>query len=182
MKKLILSFAALLSTATALRAQQNYYANQNTVVGTNVVYKVEDIGSIYQISNVLNTRDTTGMTLLDGTPAPKLYGHIDIIRIGDHNVIRKVILQEVFTAPEIAALKNSNVVFTLHCIIEPNGHISEILFRFPKKPAAYSIHPDKWYELEQKVKQQIAYTMSPKAQTCTFVENMLLWPFKYIFQ
>ena len=187
MKKLILSFAALLSAVTALRAQQDFY-DKLTVVGddvhysgANAVYKVKIIANRYQLSNVFNLMDDDAkMTLLDGKPAPELSNVIDVVRVGDFDV--KATLQEVFTPTEIAALKSESVLFSLHCIIDSSGYISEIRFLFPNKPAAYSIPPDKWYELEQKIKQRLTYTMSPKAKSCTFVNSMILLSFRHIFK
>jgi len=183
MKKITFLFLGFLSITATLRAQQDYYANQDTVSGTNVTYRVDRryTGS-YEINNITNTRTNQPMRLLNGAFAPPPFEQYKVHRIGDHAPIAKAILQEVLTPTELSAMINQTDSFDTGYVIDHNGNIVEVCFAFAANPPFSSISPDKWYSIEQKIKQRMKYTVSDKGKTVQYVIVSNVWGVRYMLK
>jgi len=184
MKKLIITTFAAACYLMA-NAQVDLYANQDTVTGANVTYRVTEMSSSsYYISNVTNTRIGEKMRLLDGSPAPPLYDddyYMYLKAIGYLKAIRNAIFQEIFTSSQLKTLKAEGKMLGIDVVILPNnGSIAEVRFSFSKKSFMSSIPPDTWYALETKIKERVKFTVSPELKTRQFISGLLLWSFKTV--
>jgi len=167
----------------AVNAQTNYYANRTTVSGTNVTYTVRDFPGTYVISNSKNTHFDLPYKLLNGAPAPLSQDQYKISCISSTpNDIAKAILQEVFTSSQLTAMRNQNLNFATDFILDTQtGNIIEIRFLFPQHPLLYSLPPDTWFSLEQKIKQRFKYNVPTLSKTVQFINGFIAWGFRGIF-
>ncbi|GHU99101.1 hypothetical protein FACS1894159_02600 [Bacteroidia bacterium] len=163
---IIIAIFSLLCVGVA--AQVDYYANHDTVAGTNVVYKVEDLGTTYVIGDINNSHFGQGYRFQNGTPVTndQIY-YAD--PIGNLKQIYRQALEESFTAAEIANLRSSNEKVIISDAFDMSGDIMEVDFMFKKHPKLYSIPPDKWFAFEQKIKTYLKYTIPPRSQVLTFM-------------
>jgi hypothetical protein len=180
MKNIWIIHIALMCSFAA-NAQPNYYANQDIVTGTNVVYHVDhSYSGSYDLSDITNTRTGEPMRLLNGALAMPPFEQYAVEHVGDHYLIAKAILEEVFTPSELLAMRNQDIDFSTEYVIDHNGNVVEVSFSFAIHPLLYSISPDKWYSIEQKIKQRMKYFVSAKAKTLQFVTVVKIWGVKYI--
>ncbi|GHV01373.1 hypothetical protein FACS1894159_09100 [Bacteroidia bacterium] len=152
-------------------AQVDYYANHDTVTGSNVIYKVKFEASwdAYDISNINNIYDDEPYRYQDGTLVEEA-DRFAAIPIGDHKQLYRQAVEETFTAAEITGLRSSNErVVIVDTFSTSSGDVMEVTFSFYRRPKLYSIPPDKWFTFEQKIKAYIKYTIPPLCQALTFM-------------
>jgi len=168
----------------AVGAQTDYYANKTAVAGTNVIYSVKSYPGTYVISNINNTHFDQPYKLLNGAPAPLSQDQYKVTFIySNPNDIAKAILQEVFTSSQLTNMRNQNLGFDTDCILDTQtGNIIEIRFMFDQHPLLYSLPPDTWFSLEQKIKQRFKYTFPPLSKTVQFINVFIVWGFQGIFR
>lgn len=143
---------------------QDYYSG-DTAYGSGVTYKVtswgNNLGRI--ISNINNTKVRTQPLLKNGSEVNP--GYIKVAKSNDiDGTILKKIITGIIPASKIAEWKKEKTtLLLLEVVIDPNGKISEVCFLIPNNSILLAIHPDNYYQIEQKIKDQIKYTLD--AQT-----------------
>ncbi|GHV00701.1 hypothetical protein FACS1894159_06980 [Bacteroidia bacterium] len=165
---IIISIFSLLCIEAA--AQVDYYANHDTVAGSNVIYKVKSTASnyFYIISNINNTYDDEPIRYHNGQLAER-NDKFTATQIGDRKQLYRQAIEETFTAAEITGLRSSNEWVDVSYKIDLSGNIMEVHFMFPKHPKMYSIPPDKWFTLEQKIKTYIKFSIPERSKVVTFL-------------
>ncbi|GHU99111.1 hypothetical protein FACS1894159_02610 [Bacteroidia bacterium] len=161
-------------------AQVDHYANHDTVAGTNVVYKVEDLGTSYVIGDINNSHFGQGYRFQNGTPVENdqiYYAN----PIGNPKQLFRQAVEETFTAAEIASFRSSNEEVMISDAFDMSGDIMEVDFMFKKHPKLYSIPPDKWFAFEQKIRAYIKYTIPPRSQVLTFMVATRILDFNELY-
>ena len=117
----------------------NFYERE-TVKGNTITYKVDySLGSLYQISNINNTRVGELMSLKDGsTPTEPLNSSLEIVSL--EPVYRAFL--ETFTPEEIRVLAQNNEVLLVGYALSESGSVLEVDFSmYRNRPHLYNIPP-----------------------------------------
>ena len=162
-------------SGTFLKAQTlDYYTGKSVITGSNYEYKITDNKIFLRISNTKNIKFRTAQYWPDGTP-------VDIFQIGygAHFVDNTQALsafKEVFTPEEITAFKSiiqePPLIFSISYIVSAaNGDVIETEFSFPNHPLFKAIHPDRFFELEQKVKQKVKFRVEERFKVLGYIQG-----------
>ena len=137
----------------------NFYERE-IVKGNTITYKVDySLGSLYQISNINNTRVGQLMSLKDGsTPTEPLNSSLEIVSL---EPIYRAFL-ETFTPEEIRVLAQNNEVLRIGYALNETGAVLEVRFTMLRdRPHLYNIPPQYLEKLETKLKSTVSYFIPP---------------------
>ena len=139
----------------------NFYERE-IVKGNTITYKVDySLGSLYQISNINNTRVGQLMSLKDGsTPTEPVDrgGGLDVVSL---KPVYQAFL-ETFTPEEIRVLAQNNEVLRIGYALNETGSVLEVGFTIESdRPHLYNIPPQYLEKLETKLKSTVSYIIPP---------------------
>ena len=139
----------------------NFYERE-TVKGNTITYKVDySLGSLYQISNINNTRVGELMSLKDGSIPTKPLGIGDELDIASWVPVYCAFL-ETFTPEEIRVLAQNDEVLFVGYALDETGSVLEIDFTIESdRPHLYNIPPQYLEQLETKLKSTVSYVIPP---------------------
>ena len=134
----------------------NFYERE-IVKGNTITYKVDySLGSLYQISNINNTRVGELMSLKDGSIPTKPLGIGDELDIASWVPVYCAFL-ETFTPEEIRALARNNASLNVGYAINENGTVLEVRFTMLRdRPHLYNIPPQYLEKLEIQLKSTVS--------------------------
>ena len=153
MKKIIFLSLMILISFKVFSQSHYKYNGGDTIVGKNVKYvckaegRIPNLVEVYNITNkdtTFNIYTTDGELIYDPSiAAKKNYSDVDI-----HNIAKQV-----FSQTELLILKGNNVVLSIRFTTDNKGIADEITFFFMKNdPILSTLNPDKFYELEKRLK------------------------------
>ena len=158
----------------------NFYERE-IVKGNTITYKVDySLGSLYQISNINNTRVGELMSLKDGsTPTEPLNSSLEIVSL--EPVYRAFL--ETFTPEEIRVLAQNNEVLLVGYALSESGSVLEVDFSmYRNRPHLYNIPPQYLEKLEAKLKSTVHYVIPEykRQQLCKYnvITVSQVFPFK----
>ena len=159
----------------------NFYERE-TVTGNTITYKVDySLGSLYQISNINNTRVGELMSLKDGSIPTKPLGIGDELDIASWVPVYCAFL-ETFTPEEIRVLAQNNEVLFVGYALDETGSVLEIDFTIESdRPHLYNIPPQYLEQLETKLKSTVSYVIPPHMaylREYKFITVSQVFPFK----
>ena len=139
----------------------NFYERE-TVTGNTITYKVDySLGSLYQISNINNTRVGQLMSLKDGSTPTEPVDRGGDLEITSLNPVYQAFL-ETFTPEEIRVLAQNNEVLFVGYALDETGSVLEIDFTIESdRPHLYNIPPQYLEQLETKLKSTVSYVIPP---------------------
>ena len=159
----------------------NFYERE-IVKGNTITYKVDySLGSLYQISNINNTRVGQLMSLKDGsTPTEPVDrgGGLDVVFL---KPVYQAFL-ETFTPEEMRVLAQNNDVIRIRYALNENGVVLEVGFTIESdRPHLYNIPPQYLEKLETKLKSTVSYIIPPHMaylREYKFITVSQVFPFK----
>ena len=159
----------------------NFYERE-TVKGNTITYKVDySLGSLYQISNINNTRVGELMSLKDGSIPTKPLGIGDELDIASWVPVYCAFL-ETFTPEEIRVLAQNDEVLFVGYALDETGSVLEIDFTIESdRPHLYNIPPQYLEQLETKLKSTVSYIIPPHMaylREYKFITVSQVFPFK----
>ena len=139
----------------------NFYERE-IVKGNTITYKVDySLGSLYQISNINNTRVGQLMSLKDGSTPTEPVDRGGDLEITSLNPVYRAFL-ETFTPEEIRVLAQNNEVLFVGYALDETGSVLEIDFTIESdRPHLYNIPPQYLEQLETKLKSTVSYVIPP---------------------
>ena len=139
----------------------NFYERE-TVKGNTITYKVDySLGSLYQISNINNTRVGELMSLKDGSTPTEPVDRGGDLEITSLNPVYQAFL-ETFTPEEIRVLAQNDEVLFVGYALDETGSVLEIDFTIESdSPHLYNIPPQYLEQLETKLKSTVSYVIPP---------------------
>ena len=139
----------------------NFYERE-TVKGNTITYKVDySLGSLYQISNINNTRVGELMSLKDGSTPTEPVDRGGDLEITSLNPVYQAFL-ETFTPEEIRVLAQNDEVLFVGYALDETGSVLEIDFTIESdRPHLYNIPPQYLEKLETKLKSTVSYVIPP---------------------
>ena len=139
----------------------NFYERE-IVKGNTITYKVDySLGSLYQISNINNTRVGQLMSLKDGSTPTEPVDRGGDLEITSLNPVYQAFL-ETFTPEEIRVLAQNNEVLFVGYALDETGSVLEIDFTIESdRPHLYNIPPQYLEQLETKLKSTVSYVIPP---------------------
>ena len=139
----------------------NFYERE-TVKGNTITYKVDySLGSLYQISNINNTRVGELMSLKDGSTPTEPVDRGGDLEITSLNPVYQAFL-ETFTPEEIRVLAQNDEVLFVGYALDETGSVLEIDFTIESdRPHLYNIPPQYLEKLEAKLKSTVSYVIPP---------------------
>ena len=139
----------------------NFYERE-TVTGNTITYKVDySLGSLYQISNINNTRVGQLMSLKDGSTPTEPVDRGGDLEITSLNPVYQAFL-ETFTPEEIRVLAQNDEVLFVGYALDETGSVLEIDFTIESdRPHLYNIPPQYLEQLETKLKSTVSYVIPP---------------------
>ena len=139
----------------------NFYERE-TVKGNTITYKVDySLGSLYQISNINNTRVGELMSLKDGSTPTEPVDRGGDLEITSLNPVYQAFL-ETFTPEEIRVLAQNDEVLFVGYALDETGSVLEIDFTIESdRPHLYNIPPQYLEQLETKLKSTVSYVIPP---------------------
>ena len=139
----------------------NFYERE-TVKGNTITYKVDySLGSLYQISNINNTRVGQLMYLKDGSTPTEPVDRGGDLEITSLNPVYQAFL-ETFTPEEIRVLAQNNEVLRIGYALNETGSVLEVGFTIESdRPHLYNIPPQYLEKLETKLKSTVSYIIPP---------------------
>ena len=139
----------------------NFYERE-TVKGNTITYKVDySLGSLYQISNINNTRVGQLMSLKDGSTPTEPVDRGGDLEITSLNPVYQAFL-ETFTPEEIRVLAQNNEVLRIGYALNETGSVLEVGFTIESdRPHLYNIPPQYLEKLETKLKSTVSYIIPP---------------------
>lgn len=168
MKKLLFTCMLLFATLWTYAQTENYYEGRDTVRGKDATYLCFKRGGgsykFYRLVNIDNSKRLNEfLKLPDGRTAPP-DAHVEYKLNDPDKAITRKIISETFTPGKVAALKNAGLEILVSCVVELDGRISEVDFFITENPLLYSIGPDTFYVLEQKIKKELTYTLDDRSK------------------
>ena len=159
----------------------NFYERE-TVKGNTITYKVDySLGSLYQISNINNTRVGELMSLKDGSTPTEPVDRGGDLEITSLNPVYRAFL-ETFTPEEIRVLAQNNDVIRIRYALNENGVVLEVGFTIEADlPHLYNIPPQYLEKLETKLKSTVSYVIPPHMaylREYKFITVSQVFPFK----
>ena len=139
----------------------NFYERE-IVKGNTITYKVDySLGSLYQISNINNTRVGELMSLKDGSTPTEPVDRGGDLEITSLNPVYQAFL-ETFTPEEIRVLAQNDEVLFVGYALDETGSVLEIDFTIESdRPHLYNIPPQYLEQLETKLKSTVSYVIPP---------------------
>ena len=139
----------------------NFYERE-IVKGNTITYKVDySLGSLYQISNINNTRVGQLMSLKDGSTPTEPVDRGGDLEITSLNPVYQAFL-ETFTPEEIRVLAQNNEVLRIGYALNETGAVLEVRFTMLRdRPHLYNIPPQYLEKLETKLKSTVSYFIPP---------------------
>ena len=139
----------------------NFYERE-IVKGNTITYKVDySLGSLYQISNINNTRVGQLMSLKDGSTPTEPVDRGGDLEITSLNPVYQAFL-ETFTPEEIRVLAQNNEVLRIGYALNETGSVLEVGFTIESdRPHLYNIPPQYLEKLEAKLKSTVSYVIPP---------------------
>ena len=139
----------------------NFYERE-TVKGNTITYKVDySLGSLYQISNINNTRVGELMSLKDGSTPTEPVDRGGDLEITSLNPVYQAFL-ETFTPEEIRVLAQNEEVLRIGYALNETGAVLEVRFTMLRdRPHLYNIPPQYLEQLETKLKSTVSYVIPP---------------------
>ena len=139
----------------------NFYERE-IVKGNTITYKVDySLGSLYQISNINNTRVGQLMSLKDGSTPTEPVDRGGDLEITSLNPVYQA-FQETFTPEEIRVLAQNNEVLRIGYALNETGAVLEVRFTMLRdRPHLYNIPPQYLEKLETKLKSTVSYVIPP---------------------
>ena len=139
----------------------NFYERE-IVKGNTITYKVDySLGSLYQISNINNTRVGELMSLKDGSTPTEPVDRGGDLEITSSNPVYQAFL-ETFTPEEIRVLAQNDEVLFVGYALDETGSVLEIDFTIESdRPHLYNIPPQYLEQLETKLKSTVSYVIPP---------------------
>ena len=139
----------------------NFYERE-TVKGNTITYKVDySLGSLYQISNINNTRVGELMSLKDGSTPTEPVDRGGDLEITSLNPVYQAFLKT-FTPEEMRVLAQNNDVIRIRYALNENGVVLEVGFTIESdRPHLYNIPPQYLEKLETKLKSTVSYIIPP---------------------
>jgi hypothetical protein len=164
------SIVICLLVLTTIKAQTtDYYTGKTEIKGSCYDYKVTKRTSIFIIGSTKNTKFRTIQIWTDGTPIAA-----DQTTYRAHFIDKTQAIsafKEVFTPEEISAIRTIKGLSIDICyIVGVNGDVLEVEFVFKDFPQLLSIHPDKYYALEQKVKQKVKFWVEERYHVLGYIQ------------
>ena len=119
----------------------NFYERE-IVTGNTITYKVDySLGSLYQISNINNTRVGQLMSLKDGSTPTEPVDRGGDLEITSLNPVYQAFL-ETFTPEEIRVLAQNDEVLRIGYALNETGAVLEVRFTMLRdRPHLYNIPP-----------------------------------------
>ena len=159
----------------------NFYERE-IVKGNTITYKVDySLGSLYQISNINNTRVGELMSLKDGSIPTKPLGIGDELDIASWVPVYCAFL-ETFTPEEIRVLAQNDEVLRIGYALNETGAVLEVRFTMLRdRPHLYNIPPQYLEKLETKLKSTVSYIIPPHMaylREYKFITVSQVFPFK----
>ena len=159
----------------------NFYERE-TVKGNTITYKVDySLGSLYQISNINNTRVGELMSLKDGSTPTEPVDRGGDLEITSLNPVYQAFLKT-FTPEEIRVLAQNNDVIRIRYALNENGVVLEVGFTIESdRPHLYNIPPQYLEKLETKLKSTVSYVIPPHMaylREYKFITVSQVFPFK----
>ena len=160
----------------------NFYERE-TVKGNTITYKVDySLGSLYQISNINNTRVGELMSLKDGSTPTEPVDRGGDLEITSLNPVYQAFL-ETFTPEEIRVLAQNNEVLLVGYALSESGSVLEVDFSmYRNRPHLYNIPPQYLEKLEAKLKSTVQYVLPEykRQQLCKYnvITVSQVFPFK----
>ena len=159
----------------------NFYERE-TVKGNTITYKVDySLGSLYQISNINNTRVGELMSLKDGSTPTEPVDRGGDLEITSLNPVYQAFL-ETFTPEEIRVLAQNDEVLFVGYALDETGSVLEIDFTIESdRPHLYNIPPQYLEQLETKLKSTVSYVIPPDMaylREYKFITVSQVFPFK----
>ena len=159
----------------------NFYERE-TVKGNTITYKVDySLGSLYQISNINNTRVGELMSLKDGSTPTEPVDRGGDLEITSLNPVYQAFL-ETFTPEEIRVLAQNNEVLLVGYALSESGSVLEVDFSmYRNRPHLYNIPPQYLEKLETKLKSTVSYVIPPHMaylREYKFITVSQVFPFK----
>ena len=139
----------------------NFYERE-IVKGNTITYKVDySLGSLYQISNINNTRVGELMSLKDGSTPTEPVDRGGDLEITSLNPVYQAFL-ETFTPEEIRVLAQNEEVLRIGYALNETGAVLEVRFTMLRdRPHLYNIPPQYLEKLETKLKSTVSYVIPP---------------------
>ena len=139
----------------------NFYERE-IVKGNTITYKVDySLGSLYQISNINNTRVGQLMSLKDGSTPTEPVDRGGDLEITSLNPVYQAFL-ETFTPEEIRVLAQNDEVLRIGYALNETGAVLEVRFTMLRdRPHLYNIPPQYLEKLETKLKSTVSYIIPP---------------------
>ena len=137
----------------------NFYERE-IVKGNTITYKVDySLGSLYQISNINNTRVGELMSLKDGSTPTEPVDRGGDLEITSLNPVYQAFL-ETFTPEEIRVLAQNEEVLRIGYALNETGAVLEVRFTMLRdRPHLYNIPPQYLEKLEAKLKSTVHYVI-----------------------
>ena len=160
----------------------NFYERE-IVKGNTITYKVDySLGSLYQISNINNTRVGQLMSLKDGSTPTEPVDRGGDLEITSLNPVYQAFL-ETFTPEEIRVLAQNNEVLRIGYALNETGAVLEVRFTMLRdRPHLYNIPPQYLEKLEAKLKSTVHYVIPEykRQQLCKYnvITVSQVFPFK----
>ena len=159
----------------------NFYERE-TVKGDTITYKVDYfLGSLYQISNINNTRVGQLMSLKDGSTPTEPVDRGGDLEITSLNPVYQAFL-ETFTPEEIRVLAQNDEVLRIGYALNETGAVLEVRFTMLRdRPHLYNIPPQYLEKLETKLKSTVSYVIPPHMaylREYKFITVSQVFPFK----
>ena len=142
----------------------NFYERE-IVKGNTITYKVDySLGSLYQISNINNTRVGQLMSLKDGSTPTEPVDRGGDLEITSLNPVYQA-FQETFTPEEIRVLAQNNEVLRIGYALNETGAVLEVRFTMLRdRPHLYNIPPQYLEKLETKLKSTVSFIIPSHMQ------------------
>ena len=159
----------------------NFYERE-IVKGNTITYKVDySLGSLYQISNINNTRVGELMSLKDGSTPTEPVDRGGDLEITSLNPVYQAFL-ETFTPEEIRVLAQNEEVLRIGYALNETGAVLEVRFTMLRdRPHLYNIPPQYLEKLETKLKSTVSYVIPPHMaylREYKFITVSQVFPFK----
>ena len=160
----------------------NFYERE-IVKGNTITYKVDySLGSLYQISNINNTRVGQLMSLKDGSTPTEPVDRGGDLEITSLNPVYQAFL-ETFTPEEIRVLAQNDEVLRIGYALNETGAVLEVRFTMLRdRPHLYNIPPQYLEKLEAKLKSTVHYVIPEykRQQLCKYnvITVSQVFPFK----
>ena len=177
-------WAALLGSllmSSGLHAQTNYYQGQDTLYCNGFTYLViNEYDMFYRLRNITNVNLPQPPKYLDGTLIPALSLRHLYVQVNDpDNQLLYALVRETFTPTELAAWKTSDERLIIQYGVNIDGSVGEVEFEIEMdNPTMCAIPPEKFHALEEKIKQQITFTVPDDYNNIQYIPMMFFLQFE----